>query len=435
MTYDEAYAYIEKVGKLGSIYGLDNIKELLRRLDNPEDKLKIVHVAGTNGKGSICAFLENILRDAGYTVGRYISPVIFEYRERFQINGAYISEDAFAEIMDEVIKCVRDMERDGFSTPTAFETETAVAFMYFLRMNVDVVLLETGMGGKNDATNVIKNPICTVFSSISMDHMAFLGDTISEIFEEKTGIMKQGCPSVAYMLPDDLRIVWLDKCDKLQCKFAMADEKELHILEANQGGSRFIYRGGEYKLFISGIYQIYNSITAIEAAKMLNETEDNGIDLDYVNIYNGLKNTFWEGRFQKIEDFPLMYVDGAHNEGGWQALKQNIEEYFPNNSIIYICGVFADKEYEKMVDIMSPFADYVITVTPDNPRALDKEVLAEEFKRHISHVHTAGDVFAARDMAVGYAKKIHDDGESPVIIAFGSLSFIGALIKNRRDYK
>ena len=431
MTYDEAYAYIEKVGRLGSVYGLDNIKELLRRLDNPQDKLKIIHIAGTNGKGSICAFLEKILRDAGYTVGRYISPVIFEYRERFQMDGQYISEEEFAGIMDKVVKCCYDMEEEGFKTPTAFETETAVAFMYFLERKADVVLLETGMGGKNDATNVIKKPVCTVFSSISMDHMAFLGNTLTEIFEEKCGIMKKNTPSVAYMLPDELKVAWLKKCENMNCEPVMPDISQFRILKCNVDGSSFLYKNKEYKLSTLGIYQIYNAITAIETAELLNRTADSDIALNYVNVYNGLKKTIWEGRFQKTCDNPPIYVDGAHNVGGWESLKLNIETYFPDNYKIFICGVFADKEYEKMVDIMYPYADAVITVTPDNPRALPKENLARLFGKHIEHVYTADSVLAAKDMAVNMAHEHvnKDESYTSVIIAFGSLSFIGPLIR------
>lgn len=426
MTYNEAYAYIEAVNKMGSVYGLENIKELLRRLDNPQDKLNVIHVAGTNGKGSICAFLENIFKDAGYVTGRYISPVVFTYLERFQVDGEYMRENEFAECMEEVVKVCDDMVCAGWGRPTAFETETAVAFLFFLKRKTDIVLLETGMGGTNDATNVMKKPLCTVFSDISRDHMNFLGNSLPEIFEEKMGIMREGVPSASYMLSKELKGMWLEKCDELNCPHAMADKSKLQIIEVNLDGSSFLYDGEEYNLSMLGIYQIYNSITAIEAVKLLKKTYRNMFDLNYVNIYNGLKNTKWQGRFQKTEDKPLMYVDGAHNEGGWQSLKQNIEVYFQDKDLIYICGVFADKEYEKMVDIMYPYAKCVITVTPENPRALSGDVLADLFKKHIDRAYTVKDILSAKNMAADIASEY----ENPVILVFGSLSFIGPLIKN-----
>ena len=205
MTYEEAYLYMKEEGKRGSVYGTETVKELLLRLGNPQDRVPVVHIAGTNGKGSIFAFVGHILEDAGYVVGRYISPTIFTYLERFQINEHYMKESEFARIMETVIPVCEDMEEAGLPIPTAFELETAVAFLYFVQKKVDIVLLETGMGGKNDATNVVKQPLCTVLASISRDHMQFLGDTLQEILEQKMGILREQVPCVAYPMQDEIR--------------------------------------------------------------------------------------------------------------------------------------------------------------------------------------------------------------------------------------
>lgn len=420
MTYEEAYIYMKEAGKRGSIYGTATVKELLLRLENPQDQVPVVHIAGTNGKGSIFAFVEHILEDAGYAVGRYISPTIFTYLERFQINGHYMEEREFAQIMETVIPVCEEMEADGLPVPTAFEIETAVAFLYFVRKNADIVLLETGMGGENDATNVVKQPLCTVLASISRDHMQFLGDTLQEILEQKMGILREQVPCVAYPMQNEIRQIWLDKCEKMLIEPIMADTAQLQITAEDLHGSRFCYKGREYELGIPGIYQIYNSITAIEVCNCIKKQ----YDLDNVNIKKGLKATIWEGRFQKIKDEPLTYIDGAHNEGGWRSLRENIRTYFAGRPLIYVCGVLADKEYDKMVDIMAPFASYIITVTPDNPRALDKKTLADCYRSYGKPVDTADDVFAAQRQAEALAEEMKD----PVIVVFGSLSFIGPLI-------
>ena len=420
MTYEEAYIYMKEAGKRGSIYGTATVKELLLRLENPQDQVPVVHIAGTNGKGSIFAFVEHILEDAGYAVGRYISPTIFTYLERFQINGHYMEEREFAQIMETVIPVCEEMEADGLPIPTAFEIETAVAFLYFVRKKADIVLLETGMGGENDATNVVKQPRCTVLASISRDHMQFLGDTLQEILEQKMGILREQVPCVAYPMQNEIRLIWLDKCEKMLIEPIMADTAQLQITAEDLHGSRFCYKGREYGLGIPGIYQIYNSITAIEVCNCIKKQ----YDLNNVNIKNGLKATIWEGRFQKIKDEPLTYIDGAHNEGGWRSLRENIRTYFAGRPLIYVCGVLADKEYDKMVDIMASFASYIITVTPDNPRALDKKILADCYRSYGKPVDTADDVFAAQRQAEALAEEMKD----PVIVVFGSLSFIGSLI-------
>lgn len=423
MTYEEAKKYIEYTDTLGSVLGLDSIKELLSRLGDPQDKVKVVHIAGTNGKGSICAFLDEILEDAGYKVGRYISPTIFTYLERFQINKTYMREDEFALYLEKVRDAADAMVADGLHRPTSFETETAVAFCWFLDRNVDVLLLETGMGGLEDATNVCAHPLCTIIASISMDHMRFLGNSIEDIYRQKLGIMKDGVPCVSYPLQTGLMPLWLAKCDEKSVadRSVMIDPDDIHIQSSGLDGSVFEYKEENYRLSVPGIYQIYNSVTAIEAAGML---QKQGFDLDKVNVSRGILNTFWKGRFQKLMDEPLVYVDGAHNPGGWMELRRNIDTYFTGRRLIYVCGVFKDKDYERMLDIMMPGADAFIAVQPDNPRALDNKKLGKLAKTYIDSVFVQDDIDAAVEQAVQMAAETPDS----VVIIFGSLSYIGPII-------
>lgn len=423
MTYEESIRYIKYTDTLGSVLGLEIIKELLRRLGDPQDKIKVIHIAGTNGKGSICAFLDKILENAGYKVGRYISPTIFTYLERFQIDGKYMDEDTFAVYLERVKSVADAMVADGLDRPTSFETETAIAFCYFMDMDVDILLLETGMGGSLDATNVCKRPLCTIIASISMDHMRFLGNTLKEIYSQKLGIMKNDIPCISYPVDEELLPQWIEKCEKNNTSGSsvMISKGDIKILNCGLDGSEFLYKGERYSLSVPGIYQIYNSAVAVETAYALQNMK---YDLKKVNIVQGLADTMWKGRFQKLMDRPMVYVDGAHNPGGWRSLRKNIDTYFAGKDLIYVCGVFKDKDYMKMLDIMMPGAKCFIAVQPDNPRALSNKELGKLAKTYIDSVYVQDDI----DEAVRKAIRKAEDMDDPVVIIFGSLSFIGPII-------
>lgn len=425
MTYEEASAYITKTDQKGSIYGLDTIRELLNRLGNPQERLKIVHIAGTNGKGSVFAFLDAILEDAGYTVGRYISPAVVTYLERFQLNGKLMTQPEFAELLSTVRQVCEDMIEDGLASPTSFEIETAVAFLYFLKNKADVVLLETGMGGRLDATNVAAAPLCTVLSSISLDHMQFLGNDCSSILKEKMGIMRNGVPCTAYCMDTELKDEWIEKCEKMDCPHEMVSYESLNVKKCTLEGSEFVYKGETYQVQMLGEYQIYNSLLAIETAKMLNRYHSDLFDLKYVNIYQGLKKAVWHGRFEKIEANPPVYVDGAHNEGGWNSLRDNICRYLKGYQIIYLCGVLKDKEYHKMIEILAPYSDTMVAITPENSRALPKEQLIRAAKGKIKNLIPADSAEAGKKIAMEIAMQY----TRPVVLVFGSLSFMGPLIR------
>lgn len=472
MTYSEAMEYINYTNTLGSVPGLDTIKELLRRLGSPQDDVRVIHISGTNGKGSICAFLDEILENSRYTVGRYISPTIFTYLERFQMNKKYMSEDEFAVYLERVKLAADAMVSEGMARPTSFETETAVAFCYFKDMDVDFLLLETGMGGELDATNVCAKPLCTVIAGVSMDHMAFLGDTLTDIYRHKLGIMREGVPCVSYQVDDSLLSLWFNKCENMGLNMVktaktteninaahgsmnedvacvgtidihknrhsdtekaeesctgcaisvMTDFSEVRVTRNTRDDIVYTYRGSEYRLSAAGEYQIYNSVVAIETAFVLRQL---GYDISSENIQRGIAETYWRGRFQKLSEEPMIYADGAHNVGGWHALRKNIDNYFKKSDIIYVCGVFKDKEYGKMLDIMMPRASAFMAVQPDSPRALPADELAKCAKKYIDSVYVQKDALAA----VEQAKRLCEGLKEPVIVIFGSLSFIGSIIE------
>ncbi len=440
MTYEEAQNYIQKKNELGSVLGLDNIKELLRRLGNPQNKCKVVHIAGTNGKGSILACLDSIFQDAGYKVGRYISPTIFCYLERFQINSKYMEKEVFLSYLSRIASIADGMEEEGYSSVTVFEIETAVAFLYFLEEKADVVLLETGMGGRLDATNVVDKPICTIIASISLDHMNILGDTIDAIAYEKCGILRDNVPCVVYPKNEVAMGVIQEQCDLHNVNPIVPDLTQLSIQNEDLCYEKFDYKNVNYELSLLGEHQIYNAVTAIEVVNILadlnenaewmsdrkfvkkNEIKQKKFDLKKVNIQNGLHNVKWEGRFEIIHKQPYVIRDGAHNVDAALQLKKQLIKHFTNRRIIYIIGVLGDKEHQKMLSILGPLANkaYVITV-PENARALQAELLAEEVKEYIE------DVVVAESPEQALKKARRESCREDVIVAFGSLYYIGRI--------
>ena len=419
MNTKEAFLLIEKANTLGSILGLETIKALLAQLGNPQNQVPVIHIAGTNGKGSILAFLESILSNAGYCVGRYISPTIFTYLERFQINGIYMTEEQFANYMTRVNSAIVSMQKEGFPHPTAFEIETAVSFLFFADEKVDVVLLETGMGGRLDATNVADEPLCTIIASISMDHMQFLGDTIEKIAYEKAGIIKENVPTVMYPGVKEAKAVIAKVCQEKHGPLLIPNQNDLVVLEETLKCSRFVFENQEYEISLLGTHQIYNAITAIKVIEVLNKTGVYEISLK--QIKEGLAHTRWQGRFEQIGSEPLFFRDGAHNADACIWLRKTLEKHFTNKRILYIIGVLKDKEYEKMMEIMLPLAQQVFIVTPDNQRALDGNILADCAARYCHNVM----VMESLQKAVEEAKLCA--GKEDVILAFGSLSYIGGI--------
>lgn len=422
MNYRDALEYIDLIKEYGIVPGLDNITELCRRLGNPQDMLKFVHIAGTNGKGSTLAYVSTILKCAGYRVGRYISPTIFEYRERIQVNGRPITKKALCEGMEMIKGICEEMTADGFHHPTPFEVETALAFWYFQRNKCEIVVLETGMGGTGDATNLIRTTLTAVFASISMDHMKFLGDSLSEIAAKKAGILKKGCRTVSIVQEPEVMKILVETAAEKECSFSVADAGQAAHIRYGIALQRFDYKGMKnLQITLAGKFQIDNAVLAIETILSLT---DQGYSVSEKALRKGLIETKWPGRFTVIAHKPLFIVDGAHNEDAAKKLSDSIEFYFTNKRIIYIMGILKDKEYEKIIQITHSHADQIITVTPpENPRAMHAYELAQELVKVHPQVTAADSLEEAVEIGCLLA------GKDDVIIAFGSLSYLGKIME------
>lgn len=416
MTYRETMDWIQQIGKSGIILGLDRMEELLNRLGRPEQDLKMIHVAGTNGKGSVCTFIAAILEAAGYKVGRYISPTLYDYRERIQINGIYIEPEALAEGMSEIREICEAMAAEGMEAPTVFEVETALGFWYFKKNGCDFVVLETGMGGRLDSTNAAAHPILSVITSISMDHMAQLGNTLSEIAFEKAGILKPGTPAVIGPQKPEAMEVLLEQCREKNIIPEVGDWNRLTVKERRLFEARQIFDYKQYKnltIHLGGTYQVENACIAIEAVEALKL--ENPMR---TAIIQGLSRAKWPGRFQCLSREPLIFIDGAHNADGAAALRESVEAYFPEQRKILIMGVFADKDYRAILEEMHSVSKTLISFTPENIRGLDSAELknaAQPYFEQVIDAKTAGN-------ALDIAKKQAKSGD--VIIIFGSLSTI-----------
>lgn len=429
MTYPEAKNYIEFMSKKGSIPGLDNIRNLMYELSDVQDTLKVIHVAGTNGKGSTSAYISSILEQGGYKVGRYSSPAVFEYLEIFSINGTHITEQEYAEIMEEIREAVKELTASGQNEPTAFEIETALAFLYFYRNKCDLVILETGMGGAYDATNIIPAPLCSVLTSISMDHTAFLGNSLSEIAGNKAGIIKQGCPVITVGQEEEAMKVIKQQAQNKQAKLIQT-QKPRNISYDFEGSSMdYISSSGVcltgIRTQMLGTFQTENMTAAIETVLCLKEA---GLLLYEEDIQEGIFHTRWQGRFERLNRQPAIYFDGGHNPGAAARIKETIEIYFTNSKIIYIMGVLADKDYETILSITAPMADEIITITPDYVRGLDGRILAEAVKGYNRMVSYAENLERA------FEKAVQSAGEDGVILVFGSLSYLAEAKKGMVKY-
>jgi len=421
MNYKEARLYLKEITAYGSILGLTSIRTLLEHLGNPQDDLKFIHIAGTNGKGSVLAFISTVLKEAGFKVGRYISPTLYAYEERIQINGTYISKEKLAKHTTIIKDAVERMVKEGSSHPTAFEVETALSFLYYKEEMCDIVVLETGLGGELDATNVIRHPVLAILTSISMDHMGFLGNTLSEIAKVKAGIIKQDSVVVSYEHCQEAMKEIEDKCLSTNSKLIISLKEEIADVMYGLDRQLFSYKNmHNIEISLGGKYQIQNAALALEAIMALGEL---GYEISDNALRAGFRNTKWIGRFTVIANSPLFIVDGAHNIDGALKLKESIELYFQDKTIRFIMGVFKDKEYEKIAEITSPLAvDIVAIQTPDNLRALEATRLLRVISRYNPNVSSAVSIQQA---VTDVMKKAN---EKDVIIAFGSLSFLGDIL-------
>ena len=395
MNYEEAREYLDQVSKGGSVLGLDNMRGLLKRLENPQDSLKFVHISGTNGKGSVLAYVSTVFKEAGYRTGRYISPTLFSYREKIQVNERFIGREDLARLTAKVKKAAEEMKNSGKGSPTIFEIETALAFLYFVEQKCDIVILETGLGGALDATNVITTSVMEVITSISMDHMEFLGDTLGKIALQKAGIIKPHTAVVSAMQETEAAEVILDVCRKKECICNMVDPKQIEHISYGCDGQSFSYKNWDnIKISLMGSYQIKNAALALEAIEALREL---GYQLNDNAVYQGMKKAVWKGRFTIISKEPFIIMDGAHNQAAAEELVRSLKLYYPGKKFYYIFGMFRDKDYHQVIRLTAPLAEYIITVeTPENPRALP----AEELKKAVAEVNPSVEAAGSLRMAV-----------------------------------
>lgn len=391
MNYEQALEYIHAINWTFCKPGLERISELCEKLGHPERDLQYVHVAGTNGKGSFCTMLSSILMEAGYKTGLYTSPHMVRFNERMRVNGKEIDDAVLAEITERV-KPVADSMTDR---PTEFELVTAIAFVYFKEMRCDVVVLETGLGGRLDATNVIPAPLASVITGIDLDHTAILGDTYEAIAGEKAGIIKENSPVVIGDCNDEARSAILRKAAETNSKVYSADLSRLSDLNYSLDGTTFCY--GEYKniqLSLAGIYQPRNCATVLECVNALRE---GGLAISDEALRRGLSRARWVGRFEVLSREPLVIYDGGHNPQGVTACVESVKVTLPEGRVEVLCGILRDKDYDHMVAALSEIADGVVTLTVDSPRALPAEELAAVLSsRGIDAEACAKDTDAAR---------------------------------------
>lgn len=415
MNYNEALAYIEGTLKFGSILGLERIGKLLDLLGSPEKKLKFVHVAGTNGKGSTVAFLSSILIEAGYRVGMYTSPGLHRFNDRIRVNNQDIEDDRLAEITGIVKEKIDLMISEKLESPTEFEIVTAIAFLYYLEKNCDIVVLEVGLGGRLDSTNIIPAPLVSIITTIDYDHMDILGNTLAEIAREKAGILKQGTELVLYPQQSEADSVIMKTADELEIKVHRVSFEDIELLDHNEYKQSFRKEGEVYTISILGEHQVKNAATAMEAVKVLSKK---GFIIRDTPLKNGLNNARWPGRFEILSHKPLYVADGAHNLQGVEVLALNLRNYFAGKRVIFIMGVLRDKKYEEMVKKVLPLSDFFIAVTPDNLRALKAEELMDVIVKNGGECIVADSVSGAIKLALDKADDDH------VICSFGSLYYI-----------
>lgn len=430
MNYDEAIEYIEECGKSGIVPGLDSIRELLRRLGNPQDKLRFIHIAGTNGKGSTLATLSSILRESRIKVGMYISPTICDYLERFRIGGRNLGRKAFCKYLEAVKEAADSMTAEGLPAPTAFEVETALAFLAFLDKKADLVLLECGMGGLLDATNVIDSALISVFAHIDMDHEAFLGPDLKSIAENKAGIIKNGTCVVSTVQYDEVSEVIKAKAGAVGAECIILKACDIDRVKTSVKGTVFELEHRKYKTALIGRHQAGNAATAIKVVEVLNsliEAKDTRVsDLKHISegaITRGLQNTVWPARLDILSKKPLIVIDGAHNIDAADRLKETVREVWPDKRIVLILGMFRDKAVDEVISILCKDVFMVLTVaTPDSSRALPSVELAGRVRNVNERVSATDSVEEALEIATLMAD------EDTLILATGSLAYLGRVI-------
>lgn len=421
MNAEQAIAYIHSVCWKGSIPGLGRTQELLEKMGNPEKKLKFVHIAGTNGKGSTAAMTASILSKAGYRTGLYTSPYIYRFHERIQVDGVEISDEDLTEITEYVKPLADSMAQ----SPTEFELVCCIAFEYFYRKKCEIVVLEVGMGGAWDATNVIEVPEVAVITNIGLDHTEYLGDTVEKIAETKSGIFKPQGHAVVYRSTPSVEAVYERVCAERDVSLRKADFDGL-VLKAHTLEGQVFDCGSRKNLVLPllGDHQLHNASVVLSIADTL---IGEGWNISEQNIYDGIRDVRWPGRFDIVCRKPLFIIDGGHNPQCIEALVKNIRDYLAGKKVVALTGVLADKDYADMYKPVMPLVDRFVCITPPNPRKLEAEQLAR-------YLRQAGAQAQASESILDGVKKAMDlAGEDGVVLCFGSLYSIGGIRDALKD--
>ena len=420
MNYEQALSYLNSRHVFGSQMGLERITKLMDYLDNPQKHLRFVHIAGTNGKGSTSSFVFHMLKEAGYKVGLFTSPYIQRFNERIQVVDQEITNEEIALILTKIRDIIEQNwgEDEG---PTWFEVLTAMCFMYFKKQGCDIVVLEVGLGGDLDSTNVIDSSEVSIITTISYDHMEILGNTLEQIASKKAGIIKQGGTVVVYPQGESVTEVIKDKCNKQSAAINLVRESDIVPKTYSLQGQVFSYKNNDYSIKMLGQYQVYNACVALESVLQLIKK---GYNITAEQIKCGLKKATWPGRMELVSKDPIFLLDGAHNIQGATMLASNLKILFPNKKFVFIVGFLAHKEYGKMLEQVMPMADRFITVTPKDQKALDAGELAAYINARGGNATISSSVGDAIEQAKDIAVS------DTYICAFGSLYYIGMV----RDY-
>jgi dihydrofolate synthase / folylpolyglutamate synthase len=432
VNYTEAMSYIKNTAKFGSNLGLERTEKILQLLGEPHKKLKCIHIAGTNGKGSTTAMLAEILKEAGFKVGMYISPYLEEFEERMQINGANISKEDLSRVITRVAAAVEKVVELSYDHPTEFEIITCAMFLYFYDMKVDYAAIEVGLGGRLDSTNVI-TPILSIITSISYDHMKILGDTLGEIAYEKAGIIKKAVPLVLYPQEQESLQVISRVCSERASRIIKVPEQCVE-LKARDKHNRDNYTQCllikthkecyNIELSLLGKHQMLNCAVVVFAVE---ELINQGANISMEHILKALKKVKWPGRLEVMKSNPLVVIDGAHNIDGIKKLSESVDMYFSYEKIILILGILADKQVKEMINTIVPKAHKVIAVTPNSERA----ELASELAEEISEIN--GNVQVIEDYQEAYKTALNSCSDKDLLLISGSLYMIGdmrRIIKN-----
>ncbi|WP_411680465.1 bifunctional folylpolyglutamate synthase/dihydrofolate synthase [Clostridium thailandense] len=445
MNYQETMDYINNTAKFGINLGLGKTEKILELLGNPHKGLKCIHLAGTNGKGSTTAMITKILMNAGYKVGMYTSPYLEVFEERIQINGENISKKDLSEVVTEVLEAIKKVIELGYEQPTEFEIITCAMFYYFYKNNVDFAVIEVGLGGKLDSTNVIEafsstsggGVLASVIASISYDHMHILGDTLEKIAYEKAGIIKDGVPVIMYPQQKEAEEVIEKVCEEKGCKLIKVPNNCVEYLESNNKIDKYSITYNQsirlrtndnvydIELALLGTHQLLNCATAVFVVEELTKRN---INIKKDDILNGLKQVKWIGRLEIMKNKPLVIIDGAHNIDGITKLRENVELYFKYNKMVLILGILADKEVDKMVKTIAPLAERIIAVTPNSDRAETAEELKNIIKEHDVRCEAVENYKDAYKLALSYCE------EDDLLLISGSLYMIGDMRKIIKDF-